>query len=527
MGFNIHESACVQEFFAVVQEQISYKPVVKTACRELEDHIEDKTETYIREGMSEDKAVFQAVKEMGDPAVLGVKLNQSYCLQKEHKLLGCVLLGVFGGILSNLAYGYELAYSSYFLLGIAVLFAVIIYGYRFCVAHIRGLSAAAAVYGAAWGVYGILQGILKSKGQLSVEEIVWLWNTNSGSFFSEWIYTFFRSMTLRFNGMFLMVPFCAVFLYRGMAESKRCPKAKPAPVKADKPDNGYGSKKILGMAASGILMLSVAAGAFAFPGKYLLSAIAIVAVSYLALSLAVIWKEDRRGITVAVLFVTLICTVFLASCRKEELSGGTELFFTPEKQAEDVWEDGYNNVLIKELLGRSKLIGGIGLTEEEIERYGTGEWYFGEGEKEYRGIFREGESHRLEDILPQHYLNNYRIAYVIVRYGWLAGILFLAGLAGLCGLLFYTAFRIRNRYGFLLAFGSSMVLMMQILLYVLGNFGYQLGNFPNLPFLSEGIVSVIINMVLVGLILSAYRYDRVTDENAVPVRKKGKRVQDA
>lgn len=71
------------------------------------------------------------------------------------------------------------------------------------------------------------------------------------------------------------------------------------------------------------------------------------------------------------------------------------------------------------------------------------------------------------------------------------------------------------------------MLMMQILLYVLGNFGYQLGNFPNLPFLSEGIVSVIINMVLVGLILSAYRYDRVTDENAVPVRKKGKRVQDA
>lgn len=524
MGFDIHESACVQDFFAAVQEQIVYKPVRKTACRELEDHLEDKTEEYIRSGMGEETAVLQAVKEMGDPTALGVKLNESYCLQNEYKLLGAVLIAVFGGILSNLAYGYELSYSLYFFLGIAVLFAVTVYGYRFCAAHIRGLTAVAAVYGAVWGGYGVLQGILGMKGLPLIEETLWLWSNGDG-LFPKLIYTFVCSRTLRFNGIFLAIPLCAVLLFGGGAESGTCAGTGSVQGKGKRTYNGYRRKKIYGAVAAGMMILFVMLGAFAMPGMpYLLSAIAVTAVSYLALSLAAIWKANNRGIMAAILCVVLIGAVLLVNCRKEELGESAALFWTPEKQAEDVWEDGYNNVLIKELLGRSKLIGKIGLTEEEIERYGTGEWYFGQGRGEYGSRFREGENHRLEHILPQHYLNNYRIAYVILRYGWIAGILFLAGLAGLCGLFFYTAFRIRNRFGFLLAFGNSMALTMQILIYILGNFGYQLGNFPNLPFISEGLVSIVVNMVLAGLVFSAYRYDRVTDE-AAAVQKGRKRAQ--
>lgn len=76
-----------------------------------------------------------------------------------------------------------------------------------------------------------------------------------------------------------------------------------------------------------------------------------------------------------------------------------------------------------------------------------------------------------------------------------------------------------------MAFGSSMVLSLQILLYTAGNFGYQFGMFTTLPFVSEGKLSSIVNMTLAGLVLSAYRYDRVTNEEEIGQR--GRRFKEA
>ena len=121
----------VEAFFRIVKEQITYKPVREEACRELEAHIEDKTEEYIHLGMSEEKAAVQAVKELGDAASVGVLLNESYCLQMDYRLIGFILLGVLSGIVANLAYGYTIFDSGYCFLGLAVLYAVTVYGYRF------------------------------------------------------------------------------------------------------------------------------------------------------------------------------------------------------------------------------------------------------------------------------------------------------------------------------------------------------------------------------------------------------------
>jgi len=502
MSINIYETECVKEFFNTVQEQICYKPVRKAACKELEDHIEDKTEEYIRSGMNEKMAVVQAVKEMGDPIALGVKMNETYSLQKDYKLLGLILLAVLGGIVSNAVYGYENSYSVYFFLGIAVLFAVMIYGYRFCVEHRKLLTAAAIVYGAVWGSYSIIQGILRVNYMAGIEEILWLWNVHNKGFLFTVIGKLFFSMTMRFNGMFLVIPLCAVLLYRG------------------------GNKKVAGLAASGVLILAVIAGAVAYPSsEYLLTAIVIVMIAYFGLSLTAVGKSLKVLIPV---FVTLTCFACLLIGRGRVLKTSTELFVTPEKQAINPWEDGYNGVLIKELLGRAEFLGGIRLTEEELWEYGTGDWYFENGVDDFYHYHLSYKEHlTIEDILPQHYLNNYRIAYVIIKYGWAVGILFLAGLVGMIVLLFYTTYHIRNRLGFLMAFGSSMVLTMQIVFYTLGNFGYQLGMFPNLPFISEGMVSVIVNMMLAGLILSAYRYDRVIKEEPLStwkIRRKTKNM---
>lgn len=453
------------QFFDMVKEQIRYKPVREEACKELEAHIEDKTEAYIKEGMKEEKAVFQAVKEMGDPAAIGVMLNQSYSLQMDYGLLGFILLAVLGGVISNLVYGYDIFYSGYFFVGAAVLFFVMVYGYRFCVVHTKIFIAGAIAFAFFFGGYGIIQKLLR---MLPFP---------------------FGSITPAFGGLLLLVPLYAVLLYKGL------------------------HKKITGIIAALFVVGIVLTGCVYQPMvEYLLVAMVTVIVSFLVVSAAALGKKKELCIPfiAAAALIGLLCGLRDGQLLKEN----AELFFNPKAQATSRWKDGYNGVLIKELLGRAEVFGEISLTEDELTAYGTGDWYFKNGEDAdfMRPFYYSGDKPQMEDILPQHYLNNYRIAYVILKYGWAVGIAFLAGLAVLTGMLFYTSFRIKNKLGFLLALGSSTALFMQIVFYVLGNFGHQFGMFPNLPFNSEGMVSSIVNMTLAGLVLSAYRYDRVIKE---------------
>lgn len=118
----------------------------------------------------------------------------------------------------------------------------------------------------------------------------------------------------------------------------------------------------------------------------------------------------------------------------------------------------------------------------------------------------------LWDILPQHYHNNYLIAVFIFLFGWLAGFILIAAIGLFYLLIFSCINRIHGQLASSLAFGCGQCLLWQGVFYLLGNFGYQYATFPNLPLVSEGRLSIIFNMLLLGLILSAYRFDRVIEE---------------
>ena len=118
----------------------------------------------------------------------------------------------------------------------------------------------------------------------------------------------------------------------------------------------------------------------------------------------------------------------------------------------------------------------------------------------------------LPNILPQNYLGNYRISWWILRYGWVPALLLTALVLALPVLALGTAFRIKNRLGRAVAFAGGLVFTIQTVLYLIENFGFQFGAFSNLPFVSEGIVSITGSAVLAGMILSAYRFDIVMEE---------------
>ena len=122
----------------------------------------------------------------------------------------------------------------------------------------------------------------------------------------------------------------------------------------------------------------------------------------------------------------------------------------------------------------------------------------------------------LRDILPQHYMENYRAAWWILRYGWAPALALMLLVAALPALALWTAFRIRNGLGRLVSFSAGLLFALQTAVYLLEGLGFQFGGFPNLPFVAEGTISITGSAVLAGLILSAYRFDTVLGEKKGP-----------
>lgn len=205
---------------------------------------------------------------------------------------------------------------------------------------------------------------------------------------------------------------------------------------------------------------------------------------------------------------------------KEMLSDFSLQCFQPELHVKNAWDDSYNSILIKNLLPQAKLFGRLTLPEETLKDYYMADWYFdGNEETEIPNrIYREEHwkyaSKELTDILPQHYHNNYRIAYWILQYGWGPGIFLLLCVAAVYALMLKLILRIHNPMGKAISTACFICLTGQTVLYAAGNFGFQFGWFTAFPFISEGNVSIVMNMMLAGMIASSYSYDHAVSEEA-------------
>lgn len=104
---------------------------------------------------------------------------------------------------------------------------------------------------------------------------------------------------------------------------------------------------------------------------------------------------------------------------------------------------------------------------------------------------------------------DYVLAYVMNYYGILAGILIAGMLAVLFIRLLHHSLRQKNQLGFLMGAGCSVVLLAQLVFYVLDNLGIIPGAGIYCPFLSYGGTGCIVTYILLGLLLSIYRYQNV------------------
>ena len=105
--------------------------------------------------------------------------------------------------------------------------------------------------------------------------------------------------------------------------------------------------------------------------------------------------------------------------------------------------------------------------------------------------------------------SNYILSYVFSTYGLLLGVILCCTLAVLIVKIFSISFRQKNQLGMCMGCGCGMI----ILLNVIFNIGECIGIIPIsqtfLPFFSSGGSNILVCYVLMGIILSIYRYKNV------------------
>ena len=99
-----------EEYLRCVTDQIRCKKACPGIEKELEDHITDQAEMYLKKGMTEEQALKKAIAEMGDPVQVGVELDRIHRPQMSWGLV--LLAGILGIVLQYglKSHGYEMGF---------------------------------------------------------------------------------------------------------------------------------------------------------------------------------------------------------------------------------------------------------------------------------------------------------------------------------------------------------------------------------------------------------------------------------
>jgi cell division protein FtsW (lipid II flippase) len=111
---------------------------------------------------------------------------------------------------------------------------------------------------------------------------------------------------------------------------------------------------------------------------------------------------------------------------------------------------------------------------------------------------------RIDQLLPC-WATDFSLTYIIARLGYVAGLAIVAIMLILIVRMFLTVIKQKNACGFLVSLSACLAITGQVILYVVSNTGMLTPFSGILPFISFGGTGFVVNMVLIGLLLSVYR----------------------
>lgn len=133
------------------------------------------------------------------------------------------------------------------------------------------------------------------------------------------------------------------------------------------------------------------------------------------------------------------------------------------------------------------------------------------------------ESYSINEILPRA-TTDYVLVNIIATLGWAVGIALIAAVAALIIRLLFTTRKIKDSFGFYVSLSACMVLTVKFISSILINFNLSPLMSMSMPLISYGGTDYIVNMFLIGLVLSVWRRNNLvsykTDTNAVTTSSK-------
>ncbi len=443
----------LEEYLATVTDQIRCKKAHALVSEELRDHVMDQAKAYEAEGMFEDDALEKAVQEMGDPVETGVALDRVHRPQMAKDVLVLAAVISVVGILAQLAV-YHTGMVKDGSRG---------YLKNYMMYTIYGYLAMLLVYRLDYSFLGkyakqVAAGFLAV--MVVLPGIGGIGVTVNGMLMYLHMGPFYISIA---TAMLLYVPVFAGVLYQYRGDGKiiflKALFWAGIPVWAVMHLPGLSQSIVLGISLAGVFTVAIWKG----------------------------WYKIERKKSVLFIWLSLFLLPFAA------LLTGFSSGVLPEYQAARLQAmlDGkvasYQVGQLREIMDNSALIGRSSV-----------DW-----NTQYQGM---------ENALGNDFLFSFLLG------SW--GILAAAAAVGLLLFLIMRIFRIssaqKNQLGSLIGMGCGMVYLCQILMHLAVNLGILPTTATLLPFFSTGGSGLMVSYLLLGLVLSVYRYKNILSGQASP-----------
>ncbi len=436
----------ISEFLKTVCEQVRWKKAHNIISEELENHITDQKDAYIAAGIDEEKAMTKAIKEMGDPVLIGSELDRTHQPKIEWSvvlLTGLVLLIGFA-IRRVIAFDLDLAWL----------------GRNSIISAILGLGFMVLVYHLDFTILGRYpKAIYFALLVLTIGTIAFSPAVNGRYFYAQFILLLFPTA------------------FAGILYNMR-------------------TKGYLGIILSGIFLAVPAFIGLVAAGFPIVVVYSLACLILLTFAIANGWFNVKRVYGMLLFYIPTIITTMIVGMvtivnnpyRLRRLNS----FFDPSF---DPLGAGYIGTITREMLAKARFLG--------------------------RGQFGIDQGMMLPNAST-----DFVVTYLIHRVGWMPVIVLMALLLSFIVRSLVLCSGQKSVLGKLVSASVLITFTMQIVLYVAFNLGFQLVSPLTLPMISHSGTATVINMILIGVMLSVFKSgDLFRDNLAMPTRERKKLLE--
>lgn len=425
----------IKKYTKTVCEQIRWKKAHTNISEEIESHIIDQKEAYLLGGMDEITATDNAIKQMGDPVVVGTQLDRTHRPKPQWAMLSLTVVLVLIGYIINTYLITEPGIPN---------------KKRVFLSVFIGLGVMLIAY--------FLDFSLIAKYPRLVYAIIMLFA----------IALFFISP--RYNGAVYYNIFASLLFPLAFAAIIYWARGK-----------GY-----LGIMLCGISFLLPALITLCIPSSACLLLLVFSGLILLSIAISKNWFAVNKLFGYLLVYIpTLISLSLMLLNLSYRLGTRLKVAFDPSI---DPLGHGWQGSVAKALLDNSKLIG----TGTMPSQY-----------KDIQGFFP----------LPG-IDTDFSLTYLIFKFGWIAFIVIMAIIVLFIAKGFILSLKQKSTLGLLVSLSVVLTFTLQAVGYVLTNLGFILFAPISLPLVSYGNTATIINMALIGLMLSVFRTGSVVKDSA-------------